>query len=377
MLADSERGGSGEYIGPEKPLVLVPTKYTPRRLATIQVLRGLAALMVVCHHVQDQSEGFRQIVSTQAGQAGVDLFFVISGFVMVYVTHDREQSPGQFLAMRAARIVPVYWFFTLAASLLIVLQPQLFRSNEATVRHVVLSLFFVPHSTVSAGLSPVIKQGWTLNYEAFFYILFAIAMAVSFRRRAGFSISVLLGLAFVGYWLPLVGFSTTATNFYMNNIILEFAFGMLIAQAFLMGKFERIGPIVSIGLVAVGFLALLACDPLYSSSNRAFTYGLPAAAIVAGAVAFETRSDSFQKPFLQFVGDASYSIYLVHVFPVAILRVIWPRIGLEMSGAWSFAAFLLTSAVLSIAAGAVSYYLVEKTSLKFLRRKIQEFSNRS
>ena len=374
MTANGEYEGSNDDVGPEKLPESVPTKYTPRRLATIQVLRGLAALMVVFHHVQDQSEGFRQIISTQAGQAGVDLFFVISGFVMVYVTHDREQSPGQFLAMRAARIVPVYWFFTLAASLLIVLQPQLFRSNEATVRHVVLSLFFIPHNTVSAGVSPVIKQGWTLNYEAFFYILFAIAMAVSFRRRAGFSIWVLLGLAFVGYWLPLVGFSTTATNFYMNNIILEFAFGMLIAQAFLMGKFERIGPMVAVGLVAAGILALLACDPLYSSSNRAFSYGLPAAAIVAGAVAFETRSDSFHKPFLQFVGDASYSIYLVHVFPVAILRVIWPKIGLEMSGAGSFAAFLMASFVLSIAAGAVSYYLVEKTSLKFLRRKIQEFS---
>jgi exopolysaccharide production protein ExoZ len=375
-MADGERGGSGEYVGPEKPSVSVPTKYTPRRLATIQVLRGLAALMVVFHHVQDQSEGFRQIVSTQAGQAGVDLFFVISGFVMVYVTHDREQSPGQFLAMRAARIVPVYWFFTLAASLLIVLQPQLFRSNEATVRHVVLSMFFVPHNTVSGGLSPVIKQGWTLNYEAFFYVLFAIAMALSFRRRAGFSVWTLLGLAFIGYWLPLIGYSSTATNFYLNNIILEFAFGMLIAQAYLNGKFERIGPIFSVGLVAIGFIALFACDPLYSSSNRAFTYGLPAAAIVAGAVAFETRSDSFQKPFLQFVGDASYSIYLVHVFPVAMLRVIWPKIGLEMSGAGSFAAFLLAAFALSIAAGAVSYYLVEKTSLKFLRRKIQEFSNR-
>jgi exopolysaccharide production protein ExoZ len=72
--------------------------------------------MVVFHHVQDQSEGFRQIVSTQAGQAGVDLFFVISGFVMVYVTHDREQSPGQFLAMRAARIVPEEVWTALAES---------------------------------------------------------------------------------------------------------------------------------------------------------------------------------------------------------------------------------------------------------------------
>lgn len=92
LAADRETSRSDTSAGTENTLLAVPTEFTSRRLVSIQCLRGIAALMVVFHHVLHQSPGFLALWPTEAGQAGVDLFFVISGFVMVYVTHDRERS---------------------------------------------------------------------------------------------------------------------------------------------------------------------------------------------------------------------------------------------------------------------------------------------
>ncbi len=329
--------------------------------------------MVVFHHVLDQSDGFRAILPTQAGQAGVDLFFVISGFVMVYVTVDRERSASQFLAMRAARIIPVYWFYTLAAALLMLLIPSIFRANELSVRHVVLSLLFVPHETASAGVSPIIKQGWTLNYEVFFYVLFAIAMAFSARRRVSYAVGVLVVFAVVGYWMLFAGISLGTADFYFQNIVLEFAFGMLIAQAFLNGLLERLRSSFGAVVAVAGFVAMFALDPIYTAANRSLVYGLPAAAIVVGALAFEGGVRSIRVPLLQFAGDASYSIYLVHGFPVALLRTLWRHGPLPMAGAPSLLLFLFIALLMVMLLGAMSYYAIERTSLKYLRRLIQRY----
>ncbi|QZT58426.1 acyltransferase family protein [Mycolicibacterium austroafricanum] len=369
-MADPPVGESSENpqkSAPVEPPLAVPTGASPRRLVTIQVLRGIAALMVVLYHVINQSAGFYAVLPTGVGRAGVDLFFVISGFVMVYVTADRERYAKQFLAMRAARIVPVYWFYTLSAAALMFVLPQLFRSNELTFRHVAMSLLFLPHETLEGSMSPVVKQGWTLNYEVFFYILFAIAMAIAARRRVTISITVLLIFAAVGYCLDLTGTSVGSIDFYFQSIILEFALGMLVASLFLQGKIDFVGPIIGIIVILVGFSAMLTLDGLYTFSNRAFIYGIPAAAIIIGVLAFESSSKSLRMPILQFIGDASYSVYLVHIFPVAVLRAIWPS---PMAGALSFSLFLLLSVVSSIALGAASYYAVERTSLKYLRRLI-------
>lgn len=346
--------------------LVVPTEYTSRRLVSLQVLRGIAALMVVVHHVIHQSPGFLSLWPTEAWQAGVDLFFVISGFVMVYVTSKRERSAAQFLAMRAARIVPVYWFFTLGAAALMFFLPKLYNSNELTVKHVVLSLLFIPHTSGRADLSPLVKQGWTLNYEVFFYILFALAMAASVRHRTALSVATLVAFSAAGHVMGLTGISLGTLTFYFQDIILEFAFGMLIATAFLNGKLDRIKAPLAAALVVAGFIAMFALqsDEL---TKRAVIYGLPAAAIVVGALAFEQRVP-VRLPFLQSVGDASYSIYLVHIFPIAILRAVWP---LPMEGIASLLLFLLATVTIVLVLGRLSYSLVEQRSLRYLRGVIQ------
>lgn len=330
-------------------------------------------MLIVFHHVQEQSPQFKAIWPTEAGQSGVDLFFVISGFVMVYVTRDRERTPTQFLAMRAIRIIPIYWFYTLCATLLMLGLPQLFRSNELSMRHVILSLLFIPHYTEAAGTSPIVKQGWTLNYEVFFYVLFAIAMAISVRRRVLLAAAVLSLLVAAGFSLQAAEISLGTADFYLKSIILEFAFGMLIAQIYLAGGLRRITPAVGFGLVLIGFISLFLLDPLYSAGTRAAVYGVPAAVIVIGALAIENREKSLSIPILQFAGDASYSIYLVHGFPIAALRSIWKHGPFPLSGLGSFLVFLSVSFVLSVVFGGLSYKAIEKTSLKFLRKRVARY----
>lgn len=352
--------------GTDSPLV-VPTEFTSRRLVSLQVLRGIAALMVVVHHSIHQSPGFLAVWPTEAWQAGVDLFFVISGFVMVYVTNKRERSAKQFLAMRAARIVPVYWFFTLASAALMLLAPKLYNSNELTLKHLVLSLFFIPHDTATSGWSPLIKQGWTLNYEVFFYTLFAIAMAISVRHRTAISVATLAAFTVAGEIMRATGVHPGVLGFYFQDIILEFAFGMIIATLFLRGTLDSIKAPLAATLVVGGFVAMFLLDSGEDLGHRAFNYGLPAAAIVVGALAFE-RHVPLRLGFLQSVGDASYSIYLVHIFPISVLRKIWP---LPMEGAASLGLFLLTTIGVVVLLGRLSYIHVEQRSLKYLRRVIE------
>lgn len=347
-----------------------PPLFVSRRLVAIQALRGIAALMVVFHHVIHQFPDFLSQLPTEAGQAGVDLFFVISGFVMVYVTHKREQSARQFLMMRAIRIIPAYWFYTLAAGLLMFLLPKLFRANELTARHLILSLLFVPHEIGNNILSPVIKQGWTLNYEIFFYILFALTLAVWFSGRVALSAVVLVTLACAGHWARHEHYELGAISFYLDGILLEFVFGMLIARMLLDGRFPRLNPFAAAALIVAGFIALFAFDPWYSASTRTFIYGLPAAIIVFGALAFELNYQSLKLLAMEFIGNASYSIYLVHIFPIAAIRSFWAREHLSTRDPTSFILFMVLSVTAAIAFGAASYYAVERTSLRYLRNKV-------
>jgi len=345
----------------------VPTEFTSRRLVAIQILRGIAALMVVFHHALHQSEGFLSLWPTEAGQAGVDLFFVISGFVMVYVTREREQSARQFIVMRAIRIVPIYWFYTLAAAFLMAVLPRLFRSNELTVSHVLLSLLFIPHDS-QGSYSPVVKQGWTLNYEVFFYVVFAIAMAISVRRRVISTTVTLTAIASLGYLLQAANPPIGILWFYLNGMLLEFSFGMLIAVAYFNGYLKRLNFKFGITLIAIGFIALFALDPLQTPNSRPLIYGAPAVVIVIGALACEKRQVRLRSRFFEFTGDSSYSIYLVHIFPIAVMRAIWPHI-MPMRGWLSFSLFLAISVAFVLIIAGVSYRIIEIKSLKYLRGK--------
>jgi len=136
-----------------------------RTLYSIQYLRALAACSVIFPHTSWTGQ--------VGGQQGVDVFFVISGFIMMFVS-TRESEPIEFIRSRAIRIIPLYWLATLATALI----------STPGWRHSLLSALFVPHIDPNGGMYPVVLQGWTLVYEVFFYLIFAVCLCFS-RRIQG------------------------------------------------------------------------------------------------------------------------------------------------------------------------------------------------
>ncbi|WP_165799674.1 acyltransferase family protein [Sphingomonas oleivorans] len=315
----------------------------PATLLSIQYLRGVAALMVVAYHALHQFSAGRQLGPAEMLQGGVDIFFVISGFIMWRTTERERLRPALFLRRRLIRIVPLYWTVTSLTVALMLLMPRLAQSLRLDPLHLIASYLFLPwpNPTPGMGLEPLIVPGWTLNYEMSFYLLFAAAL---FAPRKVQPWIVLGTLALLAASSPLAAGAGTFARFYAHPILLEFAFGMLIAMGF--GHVRHMPRAAAIALtLAGGALMLLAgglLDP--ERSGRLFLLGIPAALIVGGAVLAERAGGLARIAFLGRIGDASYAIYLVHPLLLSALAQLWRWIGLD--GA-AFLPFALGSSLLA------------------------------
>jgi exopolysaccharide production protein ExoZ len=308
---------------------------------SIQYLRGLAAFAVVCFHVSEQFGG-----PFNVGAAGVDVFFVISGFIMWVTTAGRPADPWRFMGRRITRIVPLYWIVTLLTAAGILLKPQFFYGHFFSVANFVGSLFFLPVLQEGAP-HPIVIQGWTLCYEMMFYVVFTLALFLGERWRFGVLMGALVAVVALHFVLP-AGYARAFTD----PVVLEFSTGVVVGHLWLRGARLPLG--VALAMVGVGFL-LLAASPLFDAGMaRALCWGLPATLIVAGAV-FAERARPFKPASLpSFLGDASYSIYLWHVVVGVLATGVVLRAGLP--------AVLqpATILVVTLAFSAALYLVVEK-----------------
>jgi exopolysaccharide production protein ExoZ len=259
------------------PLLKVPA---PGEVRSIQYLRGLAAFGVVAFHASERA-GYQFDVGT----AGVDVFFVISGFVMWMVTSSKTLSPAEFLARRVQRIVPLYWAVTLAVAAVALLIPGSFPAMRPTVGHVVQSLLFIPHRGETSMIAPLIVPGWTLNYEMFFYLLFAAGLFAPARVRPWALTATLVSLVAIR---PLSDVRNPLWATYTDPLLLEFGAGVWLGKAWSHGRLP--GPSISWALVAAGLagftgVTLAGLDAV--GPTRVLLWGLPAFALVAGAVSLE------------------------------------------------------------------------------------------
>ncbi|KQZ05902.1 hypothetical protein ASD21_18125 [Caulobacter sp. Root1455] len=322
-------------------------------LRSVQSLRAVAALMVVLFHALS-----RQNVPFGIGAAGVDIFFVISGFIM-WTISDRESAPGVFLRRRLIRIAPLYWLVTLfMAACAIVLPGKVFSTLTVDAASVVHSVLFLPHRDPQGQIFPVLTPGWTLNYEMAFYVLFAACLWLRRSWRLPAMAAVMIALVVAGLaFKPSHPLGVT----YTDPLILEFLAGAILAEARRRGA---IAPTpVAAGLLILGSATLVAQHlsavqvwPL----ARPLIWGVPALAIVAGAVMLEARGRAVEAPLLKTLGDASYSIYLLHGLVVSLL--------FKLAGGLGAAAFCAAAVFASCAVGYASYRLFEKPFSGWLRR---------
>ncbi|KVX09059.1 acyltransferase [Burkholderia ubonensis] len=295
---------------------------TTRRYESIQVLRALAALGVVAFHTEGNVGTYgwaSRIVPhiSRYGELGVDVFFVISGFVIALVSYGESrgvQSARQFLAARIARIVPLYWTLTALFVALLAIVPTAFGHARVDLWHVVTSFLFLPSINWAGIIAPVINVGWTLNYEAWFYVVFAAAMCVT--RRPLIAVAAFLGFTSL---LRLAHGSGVPFLVYTNPIVLEFVAGCCIGTCYARGK--RV-PLAAAPIALLGAIALRTMyAPTLTDDNRFIVFGLPAFVIVVVALALEARIR--WNGFFSKLGDASYSLYLTHVLSVPVtLKVI-------------------------------------------------------
>ena len=194
----------------------------------IQSLRGIAALAVVWHHATNQVAGMAAFVPWGFGVSGVDVFFVISGFIMVVTTWDRRITPTEFWRRRFLRVVPLYWLLTLAMVAIALAAPSLFKSLKVAPATLLESLLFVPHFSQSfpGNVWPLLVPGWTLNFEMFFYVVFGTLLVLPRTARMQTLVAALVGLVAIG---TLLGpFENAAAQTYTHPMLLEFAGGALL-----------------------------------------------------------------------------------------------------------------------------------------------------
>ena len=328
-----------------------------QRVRSIQALRALAALSVVLYHAcQWANAGFA------IGAAGVDVFFVISGFVMWTAIQDPALTPMTFLERRFWRVAPAYWLVTATVAALALAAPKLLPHVYVTPRHALLSVLFLQHNDPAGLPFPLLPVGWSLNYEAIFYAVVALSLTAPPGRRFGRIAWSLIAIMLFGAMTPAAFFlagdqrhGEVVQSFYFlfaNPMMLQFLAGATLARLRLEGRLPRHGAgwgLLATGLVMFGCLSLF---DLYASLWRPFLWGVPALLVVAGAVSLENEGRVLATPPLERLGAASYSIYLCH-WPVVVILAS----SLGVARPW---VFVPTAFAAAVAMGLVCWRLVER-----------------
>ena len=298
-------------------------------LTNVQLLRFFAAVAVLVGHAGDLFMPAAAHLRTIPWSAGVDIFFVISGFVMTYLTQGQFGHPGApraFLVRRIIRIVPPYWLFTTLMVVAVLLFSDHIRNTEVSAASTITSYLFVPWPRVADGqLNPLLSQGWTLNYEAFFYLAFAAALF--FRRGLAWLAGSFLLLAALH---PLVPAQLFVLKFWTNPIILEFLGGAGLAVLFLRGV--RLSLRSSLGLAVLAVAIFIATEAMDAGDFRRLIHvGLPSLMLCGSlALAPEPRSSGALRRAMVAGGDSSYTLYLSHTFTLNAALIAWRQSGLGM-----------------------------------------------
>ncbi|WP_317056590.1 acyltransferase family protein [Roseovarius rhodophyticola] len=326
-----------------------------QKLPGLQSLRALAAGMVLIGHVLAEAEHYFDLSlpgDTVPWTRGVDLFFVISGFVIALSADRLRAEPVNFLKRRMLRVVPLYYVFTTLMVIVLLFLPGATKDTSLDPAQILSSYSFLPYAREDGRIAPVLSLGWTLNYEVFFYAMFALCLAFRSPRialAAILSACVIAGLVYPG--------TTTAFVFWTNPLILEFLFGVGLARLYQTG-WHRPNTVLAIAGLFLGVALLILLDAF--NIPRVLAAGLPASLIVAsGTLLCPNRATPGQ-----LLGDASYALYLSHRFALrAATLLLLPLLPQTQLGAWIYIG-LVTGLALGL--GILTHLLLERPIMRAL-----------
>jgi peptidoglycan/LPS O-acetylase OafA/YrhL len=346
-----------------------------KKLNLLQVYRGIAAVLVVMIHLTKMSaERLNQVIFFNlflVGWSGVDYFFVLSGFIMVYVHRSaigKKDQLKSFLVKRAVRIYPIYWIITLTVWCLFLVIPGFANNEDLSLGNVIASLLLIPQKD-----QPILEVGWTLIYEINFYLLFSIAIWLKPKHSVPLLSAWLL--VTILHYRKIVKFPQDF--FWLETVFgdmnLELVLGCLAAYIVIkynnnIGKYRWI----LFGIANLGYVIMLGMFAAWGKIGfgRIPTFGVLAALLIIAAASIDLK-DSPKIPYLlMFLGEASYSIFLTHVPVISAITKILQKANLGKYFDGFFAPALV--AVFAVVFGCIFYSLIEKPLTVFLRQNIVE-----
>ncbi len=333
-------------------------KFYNRRFDSIQALRGISAVFIILEHVR----------FLNCGAFGVEIFFCISGFMIMFSTH--RESP-HFLGKRLIRILPFYYLMTFLTFFAVLFFPGLFDQTRPNLVFLLKSLLFIPFDIGGGVLQPLLRVGWTVNCEIFFYLVFWLSMKLSRRHRGLICSGLLLGVMALAYILPN---APAPLAFYGSPVMADFILGILCYQAakeifrlYSEARLPKSCSVVCLFLALVCFIGLIFTKHYMNvtESLRPFIWGIPSAAIV---LCFFTADLFLKTPLpLKRLGDISFSLYLLHYYPVMLLDRFIFDFGsctfLSLTG-------VLLAILISVLLALAGWNLIEKKLTAWLRGKL-------
>lgn len=329
----------------------------------IQLLRGIAALMVVFHHARNPVSGiYDPIPQLLSMQSGVDIFFVISGFIMF--TAAKNENWKEFIIKRAIRIAPLYWIAN--AAKFVTMGIKIINSNYLI--YVFLSVLFIPvySNQHPEYIWPFLTPGWSLNFEILFYSVFALGLYFGKLEFTVFMIMAILitsGQFYHGHNAAIIT--------YTSPIIIEFCLGACIAQY----RHNINGPIWYV-MAPIGFGAILYANGIFTIDSGNFTgfsrllyFGIPATLIVGSFVSYEKFAQNFSgAKYVEYIGNASYAIYLFQEYSINIAEKMIRHFPL--TGNVQFIATMLLTMGTATGIGLAAHAYLEKPVLRLARKAL-------
>ncbi|MAK60650.1 MAG: hypothetical protein CMK09_06700 [Ponticaulis sp.] len=357
------------------------------RLSLVQILRFVAAFFVMLTHIRgtellhDNGSSLLPSFVETAGFAGVDLFFVISGFVMSYVTTRLDpgaSSAAKFMVARLARIYPTWWLFLGAYCALMFIifrvpwHPSSLPDSVSGIEALLKSAFLIPQLPL-----PLLNVGWTLIHEQYFYLVFALLLVLPKAwRLPGLLIWALLPLAGIVFGLQSAS-ASGVLELAVHSMTLEFIAGAV--AGWLFTREIRPFPAILFGLGVVGFavVALLSTPETLSNDRpmRVALLVLPCTFLVYGAAGLQDRFRN-NKPLSEasILGDWSYTLYLCHPIVIIVTRRVFEDIpgtlSLGNSGLIDNVAFVTVCITVAVTVAALTHYLFEAPLIRWFRARL-------
>lgn len=340
-------------------------------LVSIQLLRALAAILVLLAHLQIKERQYGDATNLvwqnfHFGSIGVDIFFVLSGFIIYYVAGASARSPAvawQFMKHRFIRVLPLYWALSLVALLVFLVRPEMVNKSSDKPTAILESFLLIP-----TDYKLLIQNGWTLSYEFLFYGVFCMLLLLTTQSWRAFA---LIGLAVLSVSLGLIFPSASVmVAFLTDDLLLEFAFGVLIGFMLRRNTHLRhfawpLAPILWVTTLAA-CIAVIGGHANWTGL-RGIDYGVPAALVVFTALSFERELESLRP--LKILGDSSYSLYLSHVLTLPAAGMAWKYFQLnKLVGNEWLLIYLFTS---SVSFGIILYFYFENPLTNYLRTRLK------